>query len=267
MSILEKIVSTKKEEVASAKRLFPQSALLDSPLYHAPKHSIRDVISSGKTTGVITEFKRRSPSKGWINEHADAVRVATGYADHGAAAVSVLTDTVYFGGKLEDLAQVRRSISIPILRKDFTIDAYQLHEAKAYGADIILLIAAVLSPAQVKELTQEAHAIGLEVLLELHEESELHHLCAETDLVGINNRNLRNFEVDIEHSIRMQAQLPEHIIRVAESGIHSPAVAASLLSSGFHSLLMGEYFMKQSDPAMAFATFVKQLKQYSNSYA
>jgi indole-3-glycerol phosphate synthase len=260
MNILEKIVETKKEEVTSAKRLFPRSMLVDRPLYHSPKHSVTDAIRSATTTGVITEFKRRSPSKGWINEQADPVSVASGYAGSGAAAVSVLTDSNYFGGSLTDLDKVRKAISIPILRKDFTIDAYQLHEAKAHGADIILLIAAILSPAQVKELAQEAHAIGLEVLLELHDESELQHVCDEADLVGINNRNLKTFDVNIEHSIRMQSMLPANTIRVAESGIHSAGIGAQLLQSGFNSLLMGEYFMKQPDPALAFAKFVHELK-------
>jgi indole-3-glycerol phosphate synthase len=259
MNILEKIVETKKEEVASAKRMFPKSMLLDRSLYHSPKYSVTEAIRSGSTTGVITEFKRRSPSKGWINEQADPVKVALGYAANSAAAVSVLTDTSYFGGSLDDLDQVRKAIQIPILRKDFTIDSYQLHEAKAHGADIILLIAAILSPAQVRELASEAHQIGLEVLLELHDESELEHVCNEADLVGINNRNLKNFDVNIEHSIRLQSMLPKNAIRVAESGIHSPEVALQLLQSGFHSLLMGEYFMKQTDPAIAFATFVNEL--------
>ncbi|MCU0388722.1 MAG: indole-3-glycerol phosphate synthase TrpC [Chitinophagaceae bacterium] len=259
MNILDKIVETKREEVSSAKRMFPRSMLSDRPLYHAKKYSVTGAIRSGSTTGIITEFKRRSPSKGWINEHADPVKVSSGYAANGAAAVSVLTDTTYFGGSLNDLDLVRKTIRIPILRKDFTIDSYQLHEAKAHGADIILLIAAILSPSQVKELAQEAHAIGLEVLLELHDESELQHVCIEADLVGINNRNLKNFDVNIEHSIRLQNMLPENSVRVAESGIHSAEVASRLLQSGFNCLLMGEYFMKQPDPSIAFATFVNEL--------
>lgn len=260
MNILDKIVVTKKDEVAAAKRLFPKSMLVEKPLYRSAVHSVTDAIRSGNTTGVITEFKRRSPSKGWINENADPEKVATGYAAGGAAAISVLTDTQYFGGSLSDLDKVRKAVGIPLLRKDFTIDAYQLYEAKAHGADIILLIAAILSPAQVNELAEEAHSIGLEVLLEIHDEIELMHVCPAADLVGINNRNLKNFEVDIEHSIRLQSMLPRHTIRVAESGIHSPEVATQLLQSGFDCLLMGEYFMKQQDPSIAFASFANQLK-------
>jgi indole-3-glycerol phosphate synthase len=261
MTILDKIVATKKEELSAAKRLFPKSMLLDGNFFHTAKHSVTEAIRSGKTTGVITEFKRRSPSKGWINEHAVAPEVAKGYAASGASAISVLTDSQYFGGSLTDLRMVREAVAVPLLRKDFTIDAYQLYEAKANGADIILLIAAILSPAQVKELAAEAHSIGLEVLLEIHDEQELLHVCAEADLVGINNRNLKNFEVNIDHSIRLQSLLPRHTIRVAESGIHSAEVGARLMQSGFDALLMGEYFMKQPDPAIAFASFSNQLKE------
>jgi indole-3-glycerol phosphate synthase len=266
MTILDKIVETKREELTAAKKLFPKSMLMNSPLFHVPKHSVTEAIRSGKTSGVITEFKRRSPSKGWINEQANPVEVAQGYAFSGAAAISVLTDTQYFGGSLSDLQQVRQAVGVPLLRKDFTMDAYQLYEAKANGADIILLIAAILSPGQVKELAAEAHSIGLEVLLEIHDEPELLHVCPEADLVGINNRNLKNFEVNIERSIRLKSMLPGDTIRVAESGIHSVEIACKLLNGGFDALLMGEYFMKQTDPAMAFASFSNQLKERLSNY-
>lgn len=259
MTILDKIVTTKREEVSEAKKLFPASMLKDRRLYHSPIHSVKKLLQSQTTTGVIAEFKRKSPSKGWINQDADPVKVALGYAQKGAAAVSVLTDSVYFGGSLSDLDGIRKKIDIPILRKDFTIDSYQLHEAKSHGADIILLIAAILSPAQVKELSEEAHSIGLEVLLELHDETELNHVCDETDLVGINNRNLKNFTVNIEQSVRLLNMLPEKTCKVAESGIHSAEIAFSLLQKGFNCLLMGEYFMKQANPSNAFATFVNEL--------
>jgi indole-3-glycerol phosphate synthase len=261
MTILDKIVETKKEELTAARKLFPKSMLLERPLFHCPKHSVTEAIRSGKTSGVITEFKRRSPSKGWINELANPVEIAAGYAASGAAAISVLTDTQYFGGSLTDLQQVRQAVHVPLLRKDFTIDAYQLYEAKASGADIILLIAAILSPLQVNELAAEAHTIGLEVLLEIHDEQELDHVCPEADLVGINNRNLKNFEVNIEHSIRLQSMLPKNTIRVAESGIHSVEIAHQLLYNGFEALLMGEYFMKQPNPAIAFASFSNQINE------
>jgi indole-3-glycerol phosphate synthase len=230
MTILDKIVETKREELTAAKKLFPKSMLMNSPLFHVPKHSVTEAIRSGKTSGVITEFKRRSPSKGWINEQVNPVEVAKGYASSGAAAISVLTDTQYFGGSLSDLKQVRQAVGVPLLRKDFTMDAYQLYEAKANGADIILLIAAILSPGQVKELAAEAHSIGL------------------------------------ERSIRLQSMLPRETIRVAESGIHSVEIACKLLNGGFDALLMGEYFMKQTDPAIAFASFFNQLKERLSNY-
>ena len=261
MNILDKIVSTKREELAVCHKAMPLSALKDKPLFNAPALSAVQRIRSAGTTPVIAEFKRKSPSKGWIHEHASPVDVARGYAAGEAAAISVLTDAQYFGGSLNDLLQVRGSVSVPLLRKDFTIDPYHLYEARANGANIILLIAAILSPGQVQDLAAEARSIGLEVLLELHDENELGHICSDVDMVGINNRNLKNFEVNIDHSIRLQAMLPPHMIRVAESGIHSPGVAALLLQKGFDCLLMGEYFMKQSDPSIAFALFSNQLKE------
>jgi indole-3-glycerol phosphate synthase len=266
MNILEKIVQTKIEEVAFAKTKVPLAILIDEPLYHTRGNSFVQRIKDDSITPVIAEFKRRSPSKGWINENAKPENVVAGYAEGNAAAISVLTDKEYFGGSLDDLLAARETVSIPLLRKDFTIDAYQLHEAKAFGADIILLIAAILSPAQVHELAEEAQSIGLEVLLEIHDESELNHVSPAVNMVGINNRNLKTFEVDIQQSIRLQHMLPDHLIRVAESGIHSADIAATLLKSGFDVLLMGEYFMKQPDPALAFATFVSELKLLNESF-
>lgn len=267
MNILDKIVETKKAEVAAAKRDIPLSKLQDSAYYHVACPSVSKLLQAADGSKVITEFKRQSPSKGLINGISDPVTVASGYAMHGAAAVSVLTDKQYFGGSLDDFGRVRKAIAIPLLRKDFVIDSYQIHESKSYGADIILLIAAILSPVQVAEMAQEARSLGMEVLLELHAEEELGHVCAEANLVGVNNRNLKSFDVNIEHSIRMQQMLPAGVLKIAESGIHSAAVASQLLKSGFHGLLMGEYFMKQPEPADAFATFVNQLKESVTDYA
>ncbi len=262
MNILDKIVATKKEEIALLKKEAPLTMLKNKPAYSAPCISMAERLSMPGTTPVIAEYKRRSPSKGWINEKADPEIIAKGYTDGNAAAISVLTDVQYFGGSVSDLQRVKAiAANVPVLRKDFTIDSYQLHEAKSIGADIILLIAAILSPAQVQELTEEAKSIGLQVLLELHDESELEHVCSAVDMAGINNRNLKNFDVNIEHSIRLQSMLPANMLRVAESGIHSIEVATQLLTQGFDLLLMGEYFMKQNDPALAFATFSNQLNE------
>jgi indole-3-glycerol phosphate synthase len=267
MNILDRIVETKKAEVAAAKRDFPLSRLRDSAYYHAISPSVSKMLQAAENSRVIAEFKRQSPSKGLINGISDPVDVARGYALQGAAAVSVLTDQQYFGGSLQDFDRVRKAINIPLLRKDFIIDSYQIHESKSHGADIVLLIAAILSPAQVAELAQEARSLGMEVLLELHAEDELKHVCTEANLVGVNNRNLKSFEVNIEHSIRMQQMLPAGVLKIAESGIHSTTIAAQLLQNGFDGLLMGEYFMKQPQPAEAFSIFVNQLKETVTNYA
>lgn len=260
-NILQTIVTHKFDELAAAKKLRPLSLLQDKAAYHALTVSAAQRIRQGEAPAVITEFKRRSPSKGWIKEGADIAQIVPGYCQQEAAAISVLTDEHFFGGTLSDLQQAASLVDCPLLRKDFTIDAYQLHEARAYGADMILLIAAILSPAQVQELAAEAVSIGLEVLLELHAEEELQHVCNEATMVGINNRNLKNFAVDLDHSIRMAAMLPAEKLRIAESGIHSAEAAVYLKQQGFDGFLIGEYFMKQDDPAIAFAEFKKQYQQ------
>jgi indole-3-glycerol phosphate synthase len=264
-NILDTIVARKKEELAAARTARPLAMLQQMPAYQLPTVSATQRIRSGVQPSVITEFKRRSPSKGWIREVASVNSIVPGYCQHGAAAISVLTDTDFFGGSLDDLATASALVNCPLLRKDFTIDAYQLHEARAFGADLILLIAAILSPAQVQELAEEAKSIGLEVLLELHAEEELAHLCEAVDMLGINNRNLKNFEVNLDHSIRMAAALPAHKLRIAESGIHSAEAAVYLKQHGFDGFLIGEYFMKQPDPAIAFAEFAHQFNQLHNS--
>lgn len=260
-NILDTIVDRKQEELVLAKRQAPLSSLHDKAAYYEAATSAAARIHNGVQPAVITEFKRRSPSKGWIKEGALVEQIVPGYCGQGAAAISVLTDTDFFGGSLFDLALAASQVDCPLLRKDFTIDSYQLHEAKAYGADLILLIAAILSPAQVQELAAEAKSIGLEVLLELHAEEELAHVCEAVDMVGINNRNLKNFEVNLDHSIRMAAALPAHKLRIAESGIHSAEAAVYLKQHGFDGFLIGEYFMKQPDPAIAFAEFSNQYNQ------
>lgn len=264
-NILDRIVERKHEEVALAKQQAPLSQLQSMPAYQQPCVSAVQRIRNGAQPAVITEFKRRSPSKGWIKEGAAVAQIVPGYCSQQAAAISVLTDTDFFGGSLQDLATAASLVDCPLLRKDFTIDAYQLHEAKAYGADLILLIAAILTPAQVQELAEEAKSIGLEVLLELHAEDELAHVCEAVDMVGINNRNLKNFEVNLDHSIRMANALPAHKLRIAESGIHSAEAAVYLKQHGFDGFLIGEYFMKQADPAIAFAEFGKQFNQLYES--
>ena len=202
MNILERIVADKRVEVNFKKSILPLNYLRKSPMIQRDSHSLKD--SLRVRSGIIAEFKRRSPSKQVINQTNSVVEVAKGYQEAGASGMSVLTDTKYFGGALDDLLQVRSAVQIPVLRKDFMIDPYQLFEAKAFGADVILLIAAVLKPEQVTALSGLAHDLGMEVLLEVHNEEELMRSdLTHVDLVGVNNRNLKTFEVSIAHAITL----------------------------------------------------------------
>jgi indole-3-glycerol phosphate synthase len=259
MNILDQIIARKKEEVAVQKALVPETALKQMPFYKAPVLSMAEFLTMPGKTGIIAEFKRKSPSKGIINDKATVALVTAGYSAHGASGLSVLTDTDFFGGSLQDLADATIN-ETPILRKDFMIDPYQIIEAKAHGAEVILLIAACLSPLQVKELASVAKDIGLEVLLEIHTKAELDHVCDNVDMVGINNRNLKTFEVDLAHSIALAKMLPAHLPKIAESGISQVSTILELKKEGFNGFLMGENFMKTPDPAAAFASFVAELK-------
>lgn len=261
MNILEAIIERKKVEVEERKAATPLEVLRQSELYARPVVSLKQFLLDENKTGIIAEFKRRSPSKGSINEKADVVEVTTAYTTNGASALSVLTDEYFFGGSTEDLLKARVN-EIPILRKDFIIDEYQIEEARAMGADVILLIAACLTPAQVQRLAAYAKQLGLEVLLELHAEEELQHVCEETDIVGINNRDLKTFKVDIERSLRMAEQIPSDKIKVAESGISTVENILLFRKHGFKGFLIGENFMKEPEPSIAFAAFVQQLKQH-----
>jgi len=257
MSILDQIISRKRDEVAESKIRSTPTELRDQPLFNAEVRSLAYALSLPGSSGVIAEFKRRSPSKGWfVHELATPGVAVKAYDQFGAAAISVLTDAPFFGGSVQDLADTRALTSVPLLRKDFIIDPYQLLEAKAFGADVVLLIASVLSPQQAQELTAAAQELGLEVLLELHHEEELGHVCEEVTLVGINNRNLKNFEVDLNHSIRLAAQLPAGKIKVAESGIRAPGDLRYLREQGFDAFLIGEAFMAARDPGAAFSEFM-----------
>jgi indole-3-glycerol phosphate synthase len=260
MNILEQIIARKKEEVAKQKALVAESVLKQMPFYRAPALSMASYLTMPGKTGIIAEFKRKSPSKGIINDSATVEAVTAGYAAHGASGLSVLTDTDFFGGTLQDLSAATVH-ETPILRKDFMIDPYQIIEAKAHGAEVILLIAACLTPAEVKHLAAVAKDTGLEVLLEIHTKSELDHLCDNIDMVGINNRNLKTFEVDLAHSIALAKMLPAHLPKIAESGISDVSTIIELKKEGFDGFLMGENFMKTVDPAAAFAAFVVDLKK------
>ena len=259
MNILEEIIEYKREEVKSKKSKVKIADLEKRESFSRTVLPLKDFLLDKSKTGIIAEFKRRSPSKGIINPDVDVVDVTKGYAENGASCLSVLTDEHFFGGSDKDLIKARVN-KIPILRKDFIIDEYQLTEAKSIGADVILLIAACLSPVEVKRLAAFAKNLGLEVLLELHAEEELGHICDETTVIGINNRNLKTFVVDIHRSLRMAEQIPLSKLKIAESGISSVDDILLFKQHGFHGFLIGENFMKATNPTIAFAEFVKQLK-------
>ena len=262
-NILEHIVSYKKQEVNLRKKESPVGILEKHPFFIREIFSMKKFLQDERRTGIIAEFKKKSPSKGIINDTATVETVTSAYERYGASAISVLTDGPSFGGSSEDLQKARFN-NLPILRKDFMVDDYQLVESRAMGADVILLIAACLRPDETKKLAVTAKQLGLEVLLEIHEENELDHLCEEVDVVGINNRDLKTFSVDIQRSIRLAEQLPLNILRIAESGIRDVETIMHLKSAGFNGFLIGEQFMKTPDPSVAFASFIDQLKKNLN---
>lgn len=258
MNILDKIISRKKEEIAFSKSKISIDELRNSEFFARKTISLKETLKT--QSGIIAEFKRQSPSKGIINDKASPLEVVSTYENFGASAVSILTDQDFFGGSFNDILNVRNQINIPILRKDFMIDGYQIYEAKSMGADVVLLIASCLSPTQVLEFTDLAHTLELEVLLEIHSEEELKHITSAIDFVGINNRNLKDFKVDLQHSVNLKNQLPEGILSVAESGIYSVKDFKFLKEKGFDGFLMGEYFMKNENPGKAFGEFIREIR-------
>jgi indole-3-glycerol phosphate synthase len=260
MNILEKIVEVKRKEVAAKKAKLPLGYLKQQPFWSRKTVSLIKRLAADDTTGIIAEFKRKSPSKGVINSTSGVDEVVADYARYGAAAISVLTDETFFGGSTNDLILARKTTSIPILRKEFIIDEYQIYEAKAFGADVILLIAACLTKAEVQILSRVAVELGLEVLLEIHDEDELQHICEETKLIGINNRSLKTFDVDIERSLRMAEKIPAGKIRIAESGISSAEDIRLFRKNNYKGFLIGETFMKEENPGEAFRKFANELK-------
>ena len=255
MNVLHQIIERKKEEVAAAKSKIPVSQFKNSEFFHRENLSLKESLKA--KSGIIAEFKRKSPSKGLINGEADVLEVTKSYENFGASGISVLTDSDFFGGSVQDVLTIRNEIKIPLLRKDFMIDEYQFYEAKSIGADVILLIAACLSPNQVQEFTALAHELNLEVLLEIHTEEELEHFNPNIDLVGINNRNLKDFKVDLQHSVNLKNLLPKGTLSVAESGIYNVEDFKFLKEKGFDAFLMGEYFMKTENLGKAFEEFAK----------
>ncbi|MCP4121571.1 MAG: indole-3-glycerol phosphate synthase TrpC [Bacteroidetes bacterium] len=260
MNILDRIIADKKKEVKLRKQMVPLEQLESMVDFHRPVISMEASLRSKRSGGIIAEFKRRSPSKGIINDRADVADVATGYKRAGAGGMSVLTDAAYFGGNSEDLREARRTVDLPLLRKDFIVDEYQLSESKALGADVILLIAANLETGHCHQLATKAADLGLEVLLELHSENELGHISEAVTMVGINNRDLKTFKVDLENSVRLASLLPTEMLKIAESGISDPDNIRYLCEHGFQGFLIGENFMKQMDPGLACKKFIAEIE-------
>lgn len=267
MNILEKIIAHKHLEVAERRARVPMAMLEVQPLCQREVLSLSAHLLHPDKSGIIAEFKRRSPSKGDINTVAAVEAVTTGYAQAGVSALSVLTDVSFFGGQDADLLTARAHNAIPVLRKDFVVDEYQILEARSLGADAILLIAACLDKATLHRLAQYARGLGLEVLVELHGKPELDKLSPLANAVGVNNRNLATFEVSLEHSIALLPDLPKDMVRVAESGLDDPQAVVTLRHAGFQGFLIGEYFMRADDPAARCREFtqrVKDLEQLMN---
>ena len=259
-NILDTIVVKKLQEIEVAKLEVSVAELKDSEFFSRECYSLPAFIKAEDRSGIIAEFKRQSPSKGVINSTVSVTEVTQGYAAAGASAISILTDSSFFGGHKNDLIEARRSVEVPLLRKDFMLDEYQVYEAKAWGADIILLIAAILSPARIKELAALAKSLTLSVLLEVHNIEELERsLCNDLDAVGVNNRNLGNFSVTTLHSFNLVNHIPNKYLKISESGISDPAIISELKQVGFDGFLIGENFMKQSDPGKAMFKFVSEI--------
>jgi len=259
MNILEKIIAHKKKEVAERKSLYPVKLLEKSIYYNSPCVSLKKYLLRDDKAGIIAEFKRKSPSKGIINQYANVERTTIGYMQAGASALSVLTDAEFFGGKNEDLTVARKFNYCPILRKDFTIDEYQIIEAKSIGADAILLLANVLSPKEIKQYSKLAKSLGLEILLEIRDKSEMKSICSDADCVGVNNRNLKTFETNVKRSFELAKLIPEEFVKISESGIDSAATIRELKKAGYRGFLIGETFMRNSRPEISCADFIKSL--------
>ncbi|MFT4660652.1 MAG: indole-3-glycerol phosphate synthase [Patiriisocius sp.] len=258
-NILEEIKEHKRIEVQEKKELYPIKLLESSQYFKSPCLSLNDYILRDDMSGVIAEFKRRSPSKGDINVYGDVEKVTIGYMQAGASALSILTDEKFFGGKSSDLTVARNYNYCPILRKDFIVDEYQIIESRSIGADAILLIAECLSKAEIQQFTTLAKNLGMEVLCELHNEDQLVKLNDDIDLIGVNNRDLKVFKTSIQNSIRIKESLPTNKTLISESGINSLEDIALLKSAGFHGFLIGELFMKEEHPELAARNFISSI--------
>lgn len=261
MNILDKIVADKRKEVALKKALIPLAQLEASVLFNRATNSLATALRNSDS-GIIAEHKRRSPSRSEINQGLNVQDVAKGYENAGVCGMSVLTDGKYFGGSLDDLLLARAAVQMPLLRKEFIIDEYQLVEAKAHGADVILLIAAILTREEIKALSELAKSLQLDVLLEVHNEEELHKsVMPSLDMLGVNNRNLKTFEVSLDTSKALSQLIPADFVKVSESGISSIEAIQDLRTYGYEGFLIGENFMKTNDPGQSAKVFIAELKR------
>lgn len=266
MTILDKIVAHKKKEVAQLKERYPIKLLEESIYFSTPTVSMKEYLLRPDKLGIIAEFKRKSPSKGNINPYASVEQVTIGYMQAGASGLSVLTDKEFFGGKNADLTEARKFNFCPILRKDFIIDEYQIYEARSIGADVILLIAECLEAEQLKSLATKAKSLGMEVLMEVHSREELSKMNEYVDIVGVNNRNLKDFSVSIATSINLFAEIPSEVVKISESGISDPNAIVKLKKVGYQGFLIGEHFMKTADPAKTCREFIKRVRYIEETY-
>jgi len=259
MNILDKIVKDKYKEVDLKKSMIPTTQLEASVLFERKTASLANALRHSQT-GIIAEHKRRSPSKETINQNTNVGQVALGYENAGVSGMSVLTDIKYFGGSIEDLVLARASVQMPLLRKEFIISEYQILEAKAYGADVILLIAAILSKEEIKTFSELAKQLGLDVLLEVHNEAELQKsIMPSLDMLGVNNRNLKTFKVSLETSKSLSKLIPDDFVKVSESGISSIDAITDLKQYGYQGFLIGENFMKTENPGKSAKEFIQKL--------
>lgn len=259
MNLLDKIIIDKRREVKLKKSIIPVSQLEASVLFNSRTYSMSKLIKNNPV-GIIAEHKRRSPSKDIINNNHSVEDVVLGYQNAGACGISVLTDGKYFGGSLDDLLLAKAAINIPLLRKEFIIDEYQILEAKAHGADVILLIASVLTRQEIKNLSEFGQSLGLEILLEVHNLEELEKsILPSLDLIGVNNRNLKTFEVNLDYSKQLASKIPDEFVKISESGISSVEAVKELQQFGYQGFLMGEHFMKTKNPGEAATNFIKQV--------
>lgn len=255
MTILDKIVADKRLEVAERQKAVSLEHL-KSMTSGLPKGlSLKNALLASQT-GIISEFKRKSPSKGYIHADADVTSIVSAYQSGGCSGVSVLTDFPYFGGTISDFKTARQVLNCPLLRKDFMIDPYQIYEAKLLAADVILLIASALTMDEAYDLGELAHELGMEVLLEVHNEAELEYISRFTDMVGVNNRNLSTFVTDVQVSFDLADKIPSQFVKISESGLSDPDTVKKLRQAGYQGFLMGENFMKHDDPGAALSDFI-----------